>query len=53
VPLRREVLDKTKFNSEAQLPYQLRLADFELSMQDVYDFFYDVNELLLKRTAPP
>jgi hypothetical protein len=30
-------------------PYQLRLGDFELAMQDVYDFFYDVNGLLLRR----
>jgi hypothetical protein len=25
------------------------LADFEIAMQDVYDFFYDVNKLLLDR----
>ena len=31
------------------LPYHLRLADFELAMQDVYDFFHDVNGLLLDR----
>jgi len=31
------------------LPYQLRLDDFALAMQDVYDFFYDVNVLLLSR----
>jgi hypothetical protein len=31
------------------LPYEFRLADFEIAMQDVYDFFYDVNKLLLER----
>src|ERR1700733_14932931 len=31
------------------LPYQLRMEDFALAMQDVYDFFYDVNELLLSK----
>ena len=47
--LRHETVDKSKFNKKAVLPYQLRNADFELAMQDVYDFFYDVNQLLLKR----
>ena len=31
------------FNPEVVLPYELRLLDFESAMQDVYDFFYDVN----------
>ncbi|HKT20132.1 MAG TPA: hypothetical protein VJR47_18910 [Stellaceae bacterium] len=47
--LKRQTVDTTKFNKAAVLPYQLRLADFELGMQDVYDFFYDVNNLLLER----
>jgi hypothetical protein len=38
-----------EFNSAATLPYQLRLKDFEMAMQDVYDFFYDVNVLLLEK----
>lgn len=38
--------DTTKFNAELKLPYNLRLRDFEMAMQDVYDFFYDVNSLL-------
>lgn len=42
----REVVDAKAFNPHAELPYQLRLKDFELAMQDVYDFFYDVNQLL-------
>ncbi|MGD0388366.1 MAG: hypothetical protein ABSC42_05360 [Tepidisphaeraceae bacterium] len=37
------------FNAGAQLPYNLRLKDFELAMQDVYDFFHDVNSLLRGR----
>lgn len=41
--------DPTKFNSSAILPFQLRVKDFELAMQDVYDFFYDVNVLLLSK----
>jgi hypothetical protein len=38
-----------RFNAAAELPYELRLLDFELAMQDVYDFFFDVNRLLLEK----
>ena len=41
----RETLDRIAFNTSLELPFQLRLADFELALQDVYDFFYDVNLL--------
>lgn len=37
------------FNSTARLPYSLRLKDFEMAMQDIYDFFYDVNRGLIQR----
>ena len=38
---------KTAFNTEAtSLPFALRISDFEVALQDVYDFFSDVNELL-------
>lgn len=43
------MVDSTKFNSEAALPYELRLQDFHMAMQDVYDFFYDVNSHLAKK----
>jgi hypothetical protein len=36
-----------EFNKSADLPYELRLRDFEMAMRDVYDFFFDVNQLLL------
>ena len=42
----RNTLDPAKFNSSAQLPYELRLEDFRHAVQDVYDFFYDVNTSL-------
>lgn len=45
----RNEADSTKFNPNTSLPYQLRLKDFELAMQDVYDFFYDVNVLLASK----
>ena len=31
------------------MPYELRLEDFKLAMQDVYDFFYDVNSNLVAK----
>jgi hypothetical protein len=45
----RNTVDTTKFNSEAVLPYELRLQDFHMAMQDVYDFFYDVNSHLARK----
>lgn len=47
MPLKKQVLDLAAFNPKANLPYSLRLKDFEIAMQDVYDFFYDVNAMLL------
>ncbi len=37
------------FNRDATLPFGLLLKDFEMAMQDVYDFFYDVNLGLIER----
>src|SRR3990172_7010612 len=45
----RNTVDQTKFNSQAMLPYELRLKDVEMAMQDVYDFFYDVNSHLAEK----
>ena len=45
----RNTVDRSKFNQSAPLPYDLRVMDFESTMQDVYDFFYDVNSHLLER----
>jgi hypothetical protein len=47
--LQREKPDNTKFNQKAFLPYSLRLEDFEIAFQDVYDFFFDVNKLFLEK----
>lgn len=38
---------KTAFNKDTVLPYELRLQDFDSAIQDVYDFFYDVNSHLV------
>ena len=45
----RNTVDASKLNKKAQLPYQLRLQDFQMGMQDAYDFFFDVNAYLVKR----
>lgn len=42
----RNHVDSTAFNSNAVLPFELRLKDFELAIQDIYDFFFDVNSAL-------
>jgi len=47
--VKREEPNSAKFNTKFKLPFELRLKDFEMAMQDVYDFFYDVNSLLLKK----
>lgn len=45
----RNTLSKAKFNRTLELPFELRLDDFALAMQDVYDFFYDVNSSLVSK----
>jgi hypothetical protein len=45
----RNTPDTSRFNSGAQLPYELRLEDFRLAIQDVYDFFFDVNTNLVAK----
>lgn len=49
MPIIRNHPDPEKFNRDLTLPYELRLPDFEIAMQDVYDFFFDVNNLLLSK----
>lgn len=43
----RNTVDITKFNRDADLPFELRIQDFEMATQDVYDFFFDVNSHLI------
>lgn len=45
----RNSVDDAKFNHKAKLPYELRVDDFALAMQDIYDFFYDVNSHLVAK----
>lgn len=50
MPINRNVVDPASFNPLASLPYELRIRDFESAMQDVYDFFYDVNASLARHS---
>jgi hypothetical protein len=45
--LTRRTVDSTKFNAKAKLPFELRAEDFSLALQDIYDFFHDVNSHLV------
>jgi hypothetical protein len=49
MPAERNRPKRRNFNQAAALPFQLRLEDFEIAMQDVYDLFYDVNTGLLEK----
>lgn len=49
MPAERNQPQRENFNRGAQLPYELRLQDFEIAMQDVYDLFFDVNSGLLEK----
>lgn len=49
MPAERNRPNSPNFNQGAQLPYELRLQDFEIAMQDVYDLFFDVNSGLLEK----
>jgi hypothetical protein len=49
---KKETVDASAFNPNAELPFELRLKDFEIAMQDVYDFFYDVNVLFHRKGLP-
>ena len=49
VGIRKAEVDQAKLNNDLALPYELRRRDFEMAMQDVYDFFYDVNQHLLEK----
>ena len=41
--IQKNTLDLAKLNPAVMLPYELRLQDFQAAVQDVYDFFFDVN----------
>jgi hypothetical protein len=46
----RNVVDSNALNRDLKFPYSLRLDDFRLAMQDIYDFFFDVNTDLVAKS---
>ena len=49
MPVAKNFPAATHFNHNRDLPFNLRIEDFRLSMQDVYDFFFDVNTSLVTK----
>lgn len=49
MPPVHNVVIKEKFNPAATLPFELRTDDFQMAMQDTYDFFFDVNSHLTNK----
>jgi hypothetical protein len=47
--IKRNEVDRKKLNRKAALPFQLRIEDIAIAMQDVYDFFHDVNDSLVRK----
>lgn len=47
--VKRNVLIPSNFNPKAELPYELRIDDIRAAVQDVYDFFHDVNTGLMTK----
>lgn len=47
--MKRNNVDPGCFNPDIALLYELRLDDFRLALQDVYDFFSDVNQHLTSK----
>lgn len=47
--IQRQTVNETCLNQDATLPFELRIQDFRSAMQDVYDFFFDVNSHLVEK----
>jgi hypothetical protein len=45
----RQKVKQNAFEPDFEYPYNLRKDDFALAMQDLYDFLYDVNSILLEK----
>lgn len=49
MPITKGEVERSGFSSSRALPYELRVSDFVSAMQDVYDFFFDVNSHLVDK----
>jgi hypothetical protein len=52
VAIIRQGVRRNAFNPEAEYVHNLRELDFSAAMQDVYDFFFDVNSHLTGKGLP-
>lgn len=52
MPIERQTVAPEHFNPSPVLPYNLRIDDFRLAMQDIYDFLFDVNAYLVQKRLP-
>ncbi len=50
MPIVRNQVRPESFNKNAPLSFELRIKDFEMAMEDIYDFFYDINQGLVQRS---
>jgi hypothetical protein len=50
--LKKAAVDPGSFNKDVNLPFNLRLDDFRMAMQDVYDFLSDTNDFLVGKGLP-
>lgn len=49
---KRKKVNPAYFNPDPLLVHELRIEDFSVAMQDVYDFFYDVNVGMERKSLP-
>jgi hypothetical protein len=49
MPVLRQTVKPDRFNPDLAYPYELRPDDLRAAMQDVYDFLFDVNTMLVGR----
>jgi hypothetical protein len=52
MPVVRAIVNRANFNSAFVYPFNLRDDDFAIAMQDVYDFFFDVNSNFERKNLP-
>lgn len=50
MPIVRQTVDRSKLNTKAVLPFSLRVDDFAAAMQDMYDFYYDVDTNMVSKS---
>lgn len=47
--IKRQSVDREAFNPDIELPYNLKIQDFENAMHDIYDFFFEIDSYSVKK----